>query len=78
MEQKVDFTREIVIGQYADYLDTGIWSRIDGRIVAPEDLTMRQLKDFLLVSGGAVYLGKEGRFVWGEIDWQQTPKESNG
>lgn len=54
----------ITVGQYADYLDTGAWSIIDGQIVAPDDLTISQLKDFLLVSGGAVYLRKDGKIVW--------------
>lgn len=67
-EKKID-VREIVIGQYADYFDTGIWSMKDGAVVAPDDLTIRQLKDFLTASGGAVYLRKDGKFVWiqGEI-----------
>jgi hypothetical protein len=53
-----------VVGQYADYFDTGIWSMDCGRIVAPEDLTISQLKDFLLASGGAVYLRQDGKIVW--------------
>lgn len=53
-----------VIGQYADYFDTGIWSMKDGSIVAPDDLTIRQLKDFLTASGGAVYLRKDNKLVW--------------
>ena len=60
---KVDF-KNIVVGEYADYFDTGIWSMKDGRIVAPDDLTIRQLKDFLTASGGAVYLRKDGKIVW--------------
>jgi hypothetical protein len=52
------------IGQYADYFDTGMWSMKDGNMVGPEDLTMRQLRDFLLASGGCVYLGKDNRFHW--------------
>ena len=55
---------DIPIGQYADYLDTGLWSMEKGGIVAPEDLTIRQLKDFLWVSGGAVYLRKDDKIVW--------------
>jgi len=51
--------KDIVVGQYADYFDTGLWYMIDGRIVAPSDLTVPQLKDFLIASGGAVYLRKD-------------------
>ena len=53
-----------VIGAYADYFDTGIWSRKNGRIVAPDDLTIAQLKDFLTASGGAVYLRNDNKIVW--------------
>lgn len=59
------------IGQWADYFDTGIWSLIDGQWIAPEDLTMRQLRDHLLASGGAVYLAKDDRFHWIQIDWSK-------
>lgn len=53
-----------VVGSYADYFDTGIWSMKDGSIVAPDDLTVAQLKDFLTASGGAVYLRKDNKLVW--------------
>jgi hypothetical protein len=52
------------VGQWADYIDTGLWSMKHGRVVAPDDLTISQLKDFLLISGGAVYLRKDGKIVW--------------
>jgi len=52
------------IGEYADYFDTGIWSMTERGIVAPDDLTVAQLKDFLLASGGAVYLRKDNKLVW--------------
>jgi hypothetical protein len=42
-EKKIDF-KDIVIGQWADYLDTGIWSMKDGQIVAPPDLTLEQVE----------------------------------
>lgn len=54
---------QAVIGQYAIYFDTGIWS-MDKGMVAPDDLTVRQLKDFLFASGGAVYLRKDNKIVW--------------
>ena len=60
---EIDPTK-IVIGSYADYFDTGMWSMKDGRVSAPDDLTVAQLKDFLLASGGAVYLAKDGKIVW--------------
>ena len=53
-----------VVGQYADYFDTGLWTMKDGSMVAPDDLTVRQLKDFLTASGGAVYLRKDNKLVW--------------
>jgi hypothetical protein len=56
--------KDITIGQYADYFDTGIWSLVNGNMVGPEDLTIRQLKDHLTASGGFVYLGKDNRFRW--------------
>lgn len=65
-----DFVRDenglvkCTIGQWADYFDTGIWSMKEGSIVAPDDLTIRQLKDFLAASGGAVYLRKDNKIVW--------------
>lgn len=39
------------IGQYADYLDTGIWTIKDGRLIPPDDLTDRQYKDFVRIFG---------------------------
>jgi len=56
--------KNVVIGQYAEYFDTGLWSMLDGQIVAPDDLTVPQLKDFLIASGGSVYLRKDGKIVW--------------
>jgi hypothetical protein len=56
--------KDVVIGQWADYFDTGIWTRQGAELIAPQDLTMQQLKDFLLASGGAVYLKEDGRFGW--------------
>jgi hypothetical protein len=52
------------IGQWADYFDTGMWSIKGGRMIAPDDLTIRQLKDFLTASGGAVYLRNDNKIVW--------------
>jgi hypothetical protein len=63
MSEKID-TSKIVIGQWATYFDTGIWSLKDGQCIAPSDLTLEQLKDFLLAGGGAVYLGQDGLFRW--------------
>jgi len=62
-EEPID-VREIVIGEYCDYFDTGIWSFRDGFCFAPDDLTIAQLKDHLLASGGAVYLHKSGKLAW--------------
>ena len=42
---------EATIGQWADYLDTGIWTIKDGKLIPPEDLTDRQLRDFGMVFG---------------------------
>ena len=53
-----------VIGSYADYFDTGMWSMKGGEIVAPDDLTVSQLKDFLTASGGAVYLNQDRKLAW--------------
>jgi hypothetical protein len=56
---------DVTIGQYADYLNTGIWTvSDDGSCVAPDDLTINQLKDFLLICGGSVYLATSGRLTW--------------
>lgn len=65
-DQKIDFN-EITIGEFADYLDTGLWSLKDGNVIAPDDLTIGQLKDFLRVSGGAVYLRKDNKLGWATI-----------
>jgi hypothetical protein len=70
MTDPVDL-KKIVIGQYADYFDTGIWSMKDGQMIAPEDLTIPQLKDFLTASGGAVYLRQDGRFGW--VQFEREP-----
>ena len=43
--------KEVRVGQYADYLDTGIWTVRDGRLIPPEDLTPEQLRDFKRVFG---------------------------
>ncbi len=43
MTEPID-VKKIVIGQYADYFDTGMWTMKDGSIISPEDLTLRQLK----------------------------------
>jgi hypothetical protein len=53
-----------VTGQYADYFDTGIWDMTPAATIAPKDITIQQLKDFLLATGGAVYLRKDNRFGW--------------
>lgn len=45
---------EVSIGQYADYLDTGIWTIKDGELIPPSDLTPEQLQDFMLVFGELV------------------------
>jgi hypothetical protein len=44
---------EVVVGQYADYLDTGIWSwdQKTGKLIPPSDLTPEQARDFQLVFG---------------------------
>jgi hypothetical protein len=44
---------EIVIGQYADYLDTGLWSwdQKTGKLTPPSDLTPKQARDFQRVFG---------------------------
>lgn len=57
-------TDKIVIGQFADYFNTGMWTMKDGRLIAPEDLTIPQLRDFLVASGGAVYLAADDRLCW--------------
>lgn len=66
LESTTSLTEPIkaVIGSYADYFDTGLWSMKDGSMVAPDDLTVAQLKDFLTASGGAVYLRKDNKLVW--------------
>ena len=63
MSQAID-PNSITIGQWATYFDTGLWTFEDGNLFGPEDLTIQQLKDYLLASGGAVYLHKSGRFAW--------------
>ena len=63
MAQEIDVSN-VVVGQYADYFDTGTWTLKDGILFGPEDLTIRQLKDHLLSLGGAVYLHKSRRFAW--------------
>lgn len=45
---------QAVIGQWADYIDTGIWSIMDGKLIPPKDLTPRKLRDFKLVFGELV------------------------
>ena len=54
----------VTIGQWADYIDTGIWTFENGYLVSPPDLTLDQLKDHLLAAGGGVFLGQDGRFRW--------------
>lgn len=61
--EKVD-SKEITIGQYADYFDTGMWTFRDGGCFAPDDLTIAQLRDHLLACGGFVYLHHTGKFAW--------------
>ena len=56
---------KITIGQYADYLDTGIWKRdAGGKFIAPDDLTISQLQDFLRMFGGSVYLTPAYKLAW--------------
>lgn len=65
MTDKESVDVNATIGAYADYFDTGIWSLTKtGCLVAPDDVTVRQLKDFLTASGGAVYLRQDGKFGW--------------
>lgn len=48
----VDFKNvKPVVGSYADYLDTGIWTIRNGQLIPPEDLTPEQLRDFKRVFG---------------------------
>lgn len=61
---------EITIGQYATYCDTGVWSMKDGFLAAPGDITVEQLKDMLHVSGGVVYLRKDGLFGWIQSEFE--------
>lgn len=42
---------QATIGQWANYLDTGIWGIKNGTLVPPPDLTERQLRDFGCVFG---------------------------
>lgn len=49
----------VVIGEYSDYLDTGIWTLENGKLEPPPDLTPNQLRDFHLVFGGLVRSAKE-------------------
>jgi hypothetical protein len=62
----IDPTKGFTVGEYADYFDTGIWTmdKTTGSMTAPDDLTIRQLKDFLTASGGAIYLRKDGKLTW--------------
>ena len=61
-------TTEATIGQYRDYFNTGLWSVVNGRTIAPDDLTVPQLKDFLLARGGGVYLREGGEIVWSRVE----------
>lgn len=53
-----------VLGEYADYINTGLWRLIGNEVVAPEDITLDQIKDFLLAYGGAVFLREDGKIGW--------------
>ena len=66
--ENIDVTKA-TIGQWATYIDTGMWSwdQKTGACVAPDDLTIRQLKDFLLASGGAVYLAENEKLTWARV-----------
>lgn len=57
-------TKDVVIGAHADYFNTGLWKIEEGICFAPPDLTIPQLKDFLLASGGFVFLHESGRLAW--------------
>lgn len=59
-----DEHEHVVIGSWASYCDTGVWDIKDGQVVAPETLTIAQLKDHLLACGGAVYLREDGKLCW--------------
>lgn len=67
----IDATISPTIGQYADYFDTGVWDMTPTGIVSPKDVTLRQLTDFLRISGGAVYLRNDGRFGWVQFEREQ-------
>lgn len=58
-----------VVGSYADFLDTGIWSGDEtGRVAAPDDVTVAQIKDMLRMFGGVVYLSKDtNKLCWGIV-----------
>jgi hypothetical protein len=67
-EPGIDKNTKLVIGQYADYLNTGIWKMKGGVLIAPEDLTIEQLKDYLLVYGGGyVFLNEDRRLCWAPV-----------
>ena len=63
MAQEID-VNSAVVGQWSTYFDTGLWTFEDGVLFAPKDLTMGQLRDHLLSSGGHVYFHKSGRLAW--------------
>lgn len=48
---------QATIGEYADYLDTGLWTIKSGKLIPPTDLTPAQLSDFQLVFGELVAKG---------------------
>jgi hypothetical protein len=50
--------------EYAFPEDPGVWSFSSGGCVAPEDLTIAQLKDHLAISGGVVYLRQDHKLAW--------------
>lgn len=40
-----------VIGQHANYMDTGVWTIENNYLISPNDLTESQLRDFILIFG---------------------------
>lgn len=53
-----------VIDQHEEAPRSGVWIVIGTELLAPENITLNELKCYLKVYGGAICLREDGRFIW--------------
>lgn len=53
-----------VIGENQLHTRSGVWMIIGTELLAPENVTLDELRGYLKLYGGAICLREDGRFIW--------------